>query len=95
MMAKAKSAVEKLLSKHQSLTHSEMLQVVSHVQRQEGEWLVNTIMVQGIDVPFKFRRKKSYKNLTGAQVNLTYYPIMEEIAGMEFETMKVVRIKVA
>lgn len=94
-MAKAKSAVEKLLSKHQSLTHSEMLQVVSHVQRQEGDWLVNTIMVEGLDVPFKFRRKKSYKNLTGARVNLTYYPTTEEIAGMEFETMKVVRIKVA
>ena len=94
-MAKAKSAVEKLLSKHQSLTHSEMLQVVSHVQRQEGEWLVNTIMVEGTDVPFKFRRKKAYKNLNGAQVNLTYYPTTEEIAGIEFETMKVVRIKVA
>jgi hypothetical protein len=92
-MAKAKSVVDKLLDKHKSLTHSEMLQVVSHVQREESGWLVNTSMVEGLDVPFKFRRKKAYKNLTGARVNLTYYPSNEEIAGMEFETMKVVRIK--
>lgn len=94
-MAKAKSAVDKLLDKHESLTHSEMLHVVSHVQREEDGWLVNTIMVKDIDVPFKFRRKKAYKNLTGARVNLTYYPSFEDIAGIEFETMKVVRIKVS
>lgn len=90
----AKSELSKLLEKHSNLTHSEMLKVLSHVQRKEDEWLINTIMVEGYDVPFKFRRKKQYKNLTGALVNLTYYPIVEEIAGLEFEAMKVVRIKV-
>lgn len=94
-MRMAKSNISKLLEKHENLTHSEMMEVVSHVQRQEDEWMINTIMVKGHDVPFKFRRKKSYKNLTGARVNLTYYPTNELIAGMEFEVMKVVRIKVA
>lgn len=94
-MRMAKSDISKLLEKHENLTHSEMMEVVSHVQRQEEEWMINTVMVKGHDVPFKFRRKKSYKNLTGARVNLTYYPTNELIAGMEFEVMKVVRIKVA
>ncbi|WP_339721201.1 hypothetical protein [uncultured Paraglaciecola sp.] len=93
-MAK-KSDVEKLLDKHDNLTHSEELVVVSHVQRKDDDWFLNTLMVEGTDVPFKFRRRKVYKNLTDARVNLTYYPMTEEIAGMEFEAMKVVRIKVS
>jgi hypothetical protein len=56
---------------------------------------MNTLMIEGYDVPFKFRRRKVYKNLTGMRVNLTYYPIKEEIAGMDFEAMKVVRIKIS
>ncbi len=91
----AKSALNKLLEKHPGLTHSEMLKVVSHVQRQEDGWLVNTVMIDGVDTPFKFRRKKTYRNLTGARVNLTYYPETESIAGIDFEVMKVVRIKVS
>ncbi len=93
-MAK-KSDVEKLLDKHDNLTHSEELVVLSHVQRKDDDWFMNILLVKGTEVPFKFRRRKTYKNLTGARVNLTYYPITEEIAGMEFEAMKVVRIKVS
>jgi hypothetical protein len=93
-MAK-KSDVEKLLDKHENLTHSEDMKVISHVQRKDDGWLVNTLMIEGVDVPFKFRRRKAYKNLAGGLVNLTYYPITEEVAGMEFEAMKVVRIKVS
>jgi hypothetical protein len=90
-----KTDVEKLLDKHDNLTHSEELVVISHVQRKDDDWFMNTLLVEGSEVPFKFRRRKVYKNLTGARVNLTYYPIKEEIAGMEFEAMKVVRIKVS
>lgn len=90
-----KTDVEKLLDKHDNLTHSEELVVVSHVQRKDDDWLMNILLVEGSEVPFKFRRRKKYKNLTGARVNLTYYPMTEEIAGMEFEAMKVVRIKVS
>lgn len=90
----AKSKLDKMLDKHTNLNHSEMMKVVSHVQRKDDDWLLNTVMVEGYDVPFKFRRKKAYKNLKGASVNLTYYPVLEEIAGVEFEVMKVVRIKV-
>ena len=79
-MAK-KSEIDKLLSKH--------------VQRNEDQWFVNTLMIKGYEVPFRFRRKKQYKNLAGARVNLTYYPITEEVAGFPFEAMKVVRIKVS
>ena len=91
----AKSEIDKLLTQHQKLTHSENMKVTSHVQREDGDWNLNTVMIEGIDVPFKFKRKKAYRSLKGARVNLTYYPLIEEVAGIEFETMKVVRIKVA
>ncbi|WJG08718.1 hypothetical protein [Aliiglaciecola sp. LCG003] len=91
----AKSNISKLLEKHDNLIHSESMKVVSHVQRQDEGWMMNTILIEGYEVPFKFRRKKVYKNLNGSVVNLTYYPITETVAGMEFEAMKVVRIKVA
>lgn len=88
-----KSPVNKLLEKHQQLTHSENMKVVSHVQREENEWWLNTIMIQDYDVPFKYKRKKRYKSLDGSVVNITYYPSAEEVAGISFEFMKIVRIK--
>ena len=87
--------VKKLLKNHQQLVHSEMMKVTSHVQRESGEWIVNTIMVDGQSVPFRYKRKKAYKNLKGQRVNLTYYPEMENVGGIEMEVMAVVRIKVA
>ena len=86
---------EKLLKKHKNLTHSEMMKVVSHVQRDTKDWIVNTILVEGCDVPFRFKRKKAYKNTTGQRVNLTYYPAKEIVGGIEWEVMNVVRIKIA
>ena len=86
---------KKLLKKHEELTQSDMFKVTSHVQRRDGDWILNTIMVEGYDVPFKFKRKDEYKNVKGARVNLTYYPEVETVAGLEFEIMKVVRIKIA
>ena len=90
-----KSQPEKLLKKHHDLTHSDMLKVTSHVQRKDGEWIVNTLMIDGYEVPFRYKRKKSYKNLTGQRVNLTYYPGTEIVAGLDFEIMNVVRVKVS
>ena len=90
-----KSSPEKLLKKHQNLTHSEMMKVSSHVQREADGWIVNTLMIDGYDVPFKYKRTRLYKNLEGQRVNLTYYPDQETVAGMEFEVMRVVRIKVS
>ena len=86
---------EKLLKRHQQLTHSEMLKVVSHVQRNDAEWIINTLMVEGQDVPFQFKRKTPYKNITGQRVNMTYYPQRRIVAGLELEIMKVVRIKMS
>lgn len=71
------------------------MKVVSHVQRDSKDWIVNTLMIDGCDVPFKYKRKKKYKNSQGQRVNLTYYPAKENIAGIEMEIMKVVRIKIA
>jgi hypothetical protein len=90
-----KSQVDKLLKKHPQLIHSEMLKVTSHVQRESEGWFINTIMIENCEVPFKYKRKKRYKNLTGATVNLTYYPQPELIAGIEFEMMKVIRIRIS
>jgi hypothetical protein len=90
-----KSEPVKLLAKHKNLVHSEMLKVTSHVQREAGEWIINTLMVEGCEVPFKYKRKKKYKNIEGQRVNLTYYPDTESVAGIEMEVMTVVRIKIA
>ena len=72
-----------------------MVKVESHVQRDTKEWVVNTLMIEGCEVPFKFKRKQPYKNVEGQRVNLTYYPGKESVAGMEMEVMNVVRIKIA
>lgn len=84
---------KKLLSKNPELNHLEDARVVSHVQREKDDWILNTLMIDGYDVPFRYSRKKNYKNLQGARVNLTYYPQTEQVAGMDFEVMKVVRIR--
>ena len=90
-----KSPVDKLLKVHQKLNQSDMMKVESHVQRESGEWIINTLMVEGCAVPFKYKRKKPYKNLKGQRVNLTYYGDTEKVAGMEMEVMNVVRIKIS
>lgn len=88
-----KSDVDKLVSKHAELIHSDGLKVTSHTQREDGDWILHTLMVEGYEVPFKFRRKKRYKSLQGSKVNMTYYLEVMTVAGFEVETMKVVRIK--
>ena len=90
-----KSTVDKILKKHPHLIQSDNMKVTSHVQRESGEWIINTIMIEDCAVPFKYKRKKRYKNLTGARVNLTYYPQLESVAGIDFETMKVVRVRIS
>jgi len=88
-------AVKKLLKSHQKLNHSESMKVVSHVQRDTKEWVLNTLILEGYDVPFKYKRKKMYKNIKGQRVNLTYYAVKENVADIDMEVMKVVRIKIA
>ncbi|MGB5277380.1 MAG: hypothetical protein WBO73_07865 [Gammaproteobacteria bacterium] len=90
-----KSHPEKLLQKHKQLNHSERVKVTSHVQRAQDDWILNTIMIENCDVPFKYKRKKQYRNLKGRRVNLTYYPGEESVVGIEMEIMRVVRIKLA
>jgi len=87
------SDLNKMLKKHQQLNQLDTAKVASHIQRESDEWFYNTVMLEGYDVPFKYVRKKAYKSLKGARVNVTYYPETEEVAGMKFEIMKVVRIK--
>lgn len=88
-----KSDVKKLLKKNEQLNQLDSVKVISHVQRNSGSWVINTLMLHGYDVPFKYSRKDKYKSLEGALVNLTYYPQTELIAGIDFESMKVVRIR--
>ena len=90
-----KSPVDKLLKTHSQLIQSDMLKVESHVQRDSADWIINTLMIEGYSVPFKYKRKKRYKNLQGQRVNLTYYAEVENVAGFEVEVMRVVRIKVS
>ena len=90
-----KSEPEKLVKKHEKLTHSDMMKVISHVQREAGEWMINTLMVEGCDVAFRYKRKQKYKSLKGQRVNLTYYPVIETIGGIQMEVMNVVRIRIS
>jgi hypothetical protein len=89
-----KSDVDKLLERHKRLVHSERKRVVSHAQREAQDWIINTLMLEDCAVPFRFKRKKAYRNLKGQLVNLTYYPEIESIAGIDVEVMNVVRIKI-
>lgn len=93
-MAK-KSEIKQLIDKHQQLTHSEHQKVVSHVQREHEDWYINTLMLENVTVPFKYKRKKLYQSLRGQRINLTYYPSTENVAGFDIEVMNVVRIKVS
>lgn len=88
-----KHPVDKLLNKHQDLTHSEGVKVVSHTQREEGDWVLQTLMIQDCSAPFKYKRTKRFRSLEGQKVNLTYYPDTEKVAGFDIEIMKVVRVK--
>ena len=67
--------------------------MLSHVQRDKDDWVINTIMLEGYDVPFKYKRKEAFKSLKGGRVNLTFYAETESVAGIDFEVMKVVRIR--
>lgn len=87
------SDIKKLLKKHGQLNQLDNVKVDSHVQRDKDEWVINTIMLEGYDVPFKYKRNKVYKNLKGARVNLTFYAETESIAGIVIEVMHVVRIR--
>ena len=85
--------VDRLLKKNRELNQLDNVKVISHVQRESDGWVVNTLMLEHYDVPFRYSRKKHYRSLEGARVNLTYYPQTEQVGGMDFELMKVVRIR--
>lgn len=87
---------KKLVKKHAKLVQSDGLKVISHSQREKDGWFINSIMIENCEVPFKYKRQQKYKTLSkGQRVNLTYYPAQETIAGLQFEYMKVVRIKIS
>lgn len=88
--------VAKLLVTHDKLIQTDRIKVTSHVQREQDDWYINTLMLQGYDVPFRYKRKQPYKSLTGQQVNVTYYPAIETVtASIELEVMNIVRLKIS
>ena len=90
---KISSDPDSLLKKNKALIHSDGLKVVSHVQRHLDDWVLNTVMIDGYNVPFTFKRKQGYKDLRGASVNITYYPGAKRVAGFDLEVMHIVRIR--
>ena len=88
-------SLKKLLAENEQLIHSKMQKVTSHVQRQSGEWYLNTLLIDGYEVPFKYKRQKLYKSLKGARVDLIYYPSTEQVAGIDFEYMKVIKVNLS
>jgi hypothetical protein len=90
--SKPMKSLKKHLEKNNKLIHSKYLKVESHVQRQVENWFHNTLLLEGYDVPFKYKRQKKYRSLKGARVDLIYYANTEQVAGMDFEIMTVVQI---
>ncbi|WP_298772919.1 hypothetical protein [uncultured Shewanella sp.] len=88
-----KTKLDKMLQKHDRLIHSEDMKIFSHTQREKDNWILHTLMAEGCDTPFKFRRTQKYKSLAGARVNMTYYSDVEQVAGFEIDIFKIVRIK--
>jgi hypothetical protein len=88
-------SIKKFLAENDKLVHSTMQKITSHVQRRKGEWVFNTVLIEDQEVPFKYKRQKTYKSLQGASVDMIYYPETETIAGMDFEFMKVVKINIS
>lgn len=86
---------KQLIAQHKKLVHTDNIKVISHVQRESDDWYINTLMLEGINVPFKYKRKKLYKNIKGQRVNITYYPDNEKVANFEIEVMRIVRIKIS
>ncbi|MCI2283657.1 hypothetical protein L3081_09985 [Colwellia sp. MSW7] len=87
--------VKQLIEQHTKLIHTDGIKVISHVQRESDDWFINTLMLENIQVPFKYKRKKLYKSLKGNRVNITYYPDSENILGFDIEIMKIIRIKIS
>lgn len=83
------------MANNDKLVHSTLQKVTSHVQRQQANWFLNTILLEGYEVPFKYKRQKQYKSLKGAYVDIIYYAETETIASLEFEYMKVVKINLS
>ena len=54
-----RSDLKKMLNKNQQLNQLDMATVASHIQREGDEWIYNTIMLEGYDVPFKYCAKES------------------------------------
>lgn len=89
---KSRVESEAILQKHNQLVHCELMKVTSHIQRFNGECMLNTLMVDGYDCPFKYCRKYKFQSLAGKRVDLTYYPTIEVVAGFEVDIMQVVHI---
>jgi len=89
----ANKQAQQLIKQHEKLVHTDNIKVISHVQRESNDWFVNTLMLENIEVPFKYKRKKLYQSLKDRHVNITYYPDNEKIAGFDIEIMKIVRVK--
>ena len=59
-----KPGLRKLLKKHPDLVHSEMRKKLARTAGA-ADWIVNTIMIEGCEVPFKYSRKSVIRFLQG------------------------------
>ncbi|MDX1451277.1 MAG: hypothetical protein R3183_01885 [Oleiphilaceae bacterium] len=93
MASGVKTTLKALHAKHPELLEAQNQKVLRHTQRREGEWVIHTLMIEGVDAPFQFRRPKELRPLEGCRVNLSYYIDSQKLAGEDFEVMKVVRVR--
>ena len=84
-------SLQKHLANNDKLIHATIQKVESHIQRQVEGWFHKILLLKDCDVPFKYKRQKVYQCLKGARVDLIYYT-RDQIAGMKFEVMNVVKV---
>jgi len=85
--------VKKQTKDDPQLIHLEGARVVSHRQLKKNDSVLNTLVLEGHDVPFQFRRKTAFRSLLGARVNLSYYPESRTAGDKTFKTMRIVKIR--
>ena len=64
----SRDAAQKLVKKHDKLVHSENMKVTSHVQRECDDWVINTLMLDKLDVPFKYSENNCIKHYKGKEL---------------------------
>ena len=52
---------KKLIEQHKKLVHTDNIKVISHVQRESDDWVINTLMLENIMLLLNINEKNYIK----------------------------------